>query len=89
MSFCLGRPGLNPRTDLGFFQFRIAVNLFSLGVRLIHSKRPGKHHIKNLNDYSEKILKAGHWRPVVNIEPVGLSCNQVFSVICLLRVGKF
>ena len=34
MAFCLGRPGLNPRTDLGFFQFRIAVNLFSLGVGL-------------------------------------------------------
>ena len=31
---CLGRPGLNPRTDLGVFQFRIAVNLFSLGVWL-------------------------------------------------------
>ena len=30
----LGRPGLNPRTNLGFFQLRTAVNLFSLGVRL-------------------------------------------------------
>ena len=34
MAFCLGRPGLNPGTDLGFFQFRIVVNLFSLGVGL-------------------------------------------------------
>ena len=31
MSFCLGRPGSNPGMDLGFFQLRIAVNLFSLG----------------------------------------------------------
>ena len=30
MAFCLGRLGSNPGTDLGFFQFRIAVNLFSL-----------------------------------------------------------
>ena len=29
MAFCLGRPGLNPRMDLGFFQFRIVVNLSS------------------------------------------------------------
>ena len=34
MAFCLGRPGSNPGTDYGFIQFRIAVNLFSLGVRL-------------------------------------------------------
>ena len=34
MAFCLGRLGSNPAADLGFFQFRIAVNLFSLGVRL-------------------------------------------------------
>ena len=34
MAFCLGRPGLNPGLDLGFFQFRIALNLFSLGVGL-------------------------------------------------------
>ena len=34
MSFCLGRPGSNPGMDLGFFQFRIAVNLFSLGFGL-------------------------------------------------------
>ena len=33
MAFHLGRPGLNPWMDLGFFQFRIAVNLFSLGVK--------------------------------------------------------
>ena len=33
-AFCLGVPGLNPGMDLGFFQFRIAVNLFSLGVRV-------------------------------------------------------
>ena len=32
--FCLGRPGLNPGMDLGFFQFRTAANLFSLGVGL-------------------------------------------------------
>ena len=32
--FGLGRLGLNPRTDLGFFQFRSAVNLLSLGVGL-------------------------------------------------------
>ena len=25
MAFCLGRPGSNPGTDLGFVQFRIAV----------------------------------------------------------------
>ena len=29
-----GRPGSNPTLDFGFFQFRIAVNLFPLGVRL-------------------------------------------------------
>ena len=34
MAFCPGRPGLNPGLDFGFFQFRIAVNLFSLGVGL-------------------------------------------------------
>ena len=35
MAFCLGRLGSNPRSDFGFyFQFRIAVKLFSLGVRL-------------------------------------------------------
>ena len=34
MAFCLGRPGLNPRLEFGFFQFRIAVTLFSLVVRL-------------------------------------------------------
>ena len=33
MTCCQGRPGLNPRTDFWFF-FRIAVNLFSLGVWL-------------------------------------------------------
>ena len=32
-AFLLGRPGLNPGSDFGFFQFRIAVNLFSLHVR--------------------------------------------------------
>ena len=34
MAFCLGRPGSNPGSEFGFFQFRIAVNLFSLGVGL-------------------------------------------------------
>ena len=34
LAFCLGRPGLNPWTDFGFFQVRIAVILFSLGVGL-------------------------------------------------------
>ena len=34
VAFCLGRPGSNPGTDLGSFQVRIAVNLFSLGVGL-------------------------------------------------------
>ena len=34
MAFCWGRPVLNPRMDLGFFQFRNAINLFPLGVRL-------------------------------------------------------
>ena len=34
VAFCLGRPGSNPGTDFGFFQFRIAVNLISLGVGL-------------------------------------------------------
>ena len=34
MVFCLGGPGLNPRTDLGFFLFRSAVNLLSLVVFL-------------------------------------------------------
>ena len=32
MAFSLARLGLNPGTDLGFFQFRIALNLFMLGV---------------------------------------------------------
>ena len=39
MAFCLGRPGLNPGMDLGFFQFRFAVNLFSLGVGLFQKTR--------------------------------------------------
>ena len=34
MVLCLGRLGLNPGMDLGFFQIRIVVNLFSLGVGL-------------------------------------------------------
>ena len=34
IAFCLARLGSNPGTDLGFFQFRIAVNLFSLRVGL-------------------------------------------------------
>ena len=34
MAFCLGRRGLNPGLDFGFFQFRIAANLFSQGVGL-------------------------------------------------------
>ena len=33
-------PGLNPRTDLGFFPFRIAFNLFLLGMRLIYRLFP-------------------------------------------------
>ena len=36
MPFCLGRPGSNPMMDLGFFQFRFAVSLFSLGVGLFN-----------------------------------------------------
>ena len=36
MAFYLGRLGSNPGTDLyGFFQFRIAVNLFSMGFGLV------------------------------------------------------
>ena len=34
MAFCLGRPGPNPGSNFGFFQFTIAVRLFSLGVGL-------------------------------------------------------
>ena len=34
MAFCLGRPGSNPGEDLGFSQFRIGLNLFSLGAWL-------------------------------------------------------
>ena len=34
MAFCLGRRGSNLGTGFGFFQFKIAVNLFPLGVRL-------------------------------------------------------
>ena len=34
MAFCLGRPGLNPGTDSGFFKLIISLNLFSLGVGL-------------------------------------------------------
>ena len=30
MAFYLGKPYSNPKIDLGFFQVRIAVNLFSL-----------------------------------------------------------
>ena len=33
-AFCLSEPGSNPGTDLGFFQFRIALNLFLLCVWL-------------------------------------------------------
>ena len=33
-ALCLARPGSNPAMDLGNFQFRIAANLFSLGVGL-------------------------------------------------------
>ena len=35
IAFCLGRPGLNPRSDFGFSQVRIAVILFSLRVGLL------------------------------------------------------
>ena len=35
ITFCLVRPGLNSMMDLGFYQFRIAVNLFSLDVGLL------------------------------------------------------
>ena len=34
MAFYLGWLGSNPGRDFGFFQFRIAVNKFSLGARL-------------------------------------------------------
>ena len=34
MAFSLGRLGSNLGSDFGFFQFRIAINLFSLGVGL-------------------------------------------------------
>ena len=34
MAFYRARPGSNPRSDLPFFQFRIAANLFSLDVGL-------------------------------------------------------
>ena len=34
MAFCPGWLGSNPGSDFGFFQLRIAVNLFSLGVGL-------------------------------------------------------
>ena len=34
MAFCLDSLGLNPGSDFNFLQFIIAVNLFSLGVRL-------------------------------------------------------
>ena len=33
-AFCPSRPGLNFGTDLGFFHFRIADNLFLLGIGL-------------------------------------------------------
>ena len=33
--FCLSRLGSNPEFNLGFFQFRMAVNLFSLALNLI------------------------------------------------------
>ena len=33
-AFCLDRRGSNPKTHLGFFQFRIAVSLLLHGVRL-------------------------------------------------------
>ena len=41
LAFCLDRLGSNPGTDFGFFQVRIAVNLFSLGavLFLIRSNR--------------------------------------------------
>ena len=32
MAICQGVLGLNPGTDFGFFQLRIAVNLFLLGI---------------------------------------------------------
>ena len=34
MAFCVGQLGSNTEMDLGFFQFRIAVDLLSLGVGL-------------------------------------------------------
>ena len=39
VAFCLGRQALKPATDLSFFQFRVAVNLFSLGLFLIMYNR--------------------------------------------------
>ena len=44
MAFCLGRPGSNPQTDIGFYQFRIAVNLISLGDLLFLIKCNGTVH---------------------------------------------
>ena len=38
MAFCVGQLGSNTEMDLGFFQFRIAVDLLSLGVGLFNYK---------------------------------------------------
>ena len=35
MVFCLGWPSCYPGTVLGFFQFRIAINLFLMGARRV------------------------------------------------------
>ena len=36
-AFCLSRLGSNPKMDLGFLQFRITVNLFSLGILIFYN----------------------------------------------------
>ena len=45
MAFCLSGLGSNPKTDLGFLQFRIYVYLFSLGIGFFWSTCKRTRHI--------------------------------------------
>ena len=54
MAFCLGMPGLNPGKDLIIFQFRIAANVFLLGIRLLTCKENIDEMRKNILRLKEK-----------------------------------
>ena len=93
MAFCKNRPGSNPGTDIGFLQFRIAVNPFSLGFglclitcnRTVHTLSssflfPIIIYHCNLTIYQEKekINPKRSWeRPIFKKMVSGRDCTEV------------